>query len=233
MSVIPLLLCLSVGVNAPGDASSAPTLSDLAALDCRFQPGDDVTVALAMSAHAQEAEPRAEEDDVATSLDTDYTRTPRYGREGSRRWRLHGAYGGSVQDHDDTFGLVGVGFSHFIADGVSLDLELNGMFFHQEIEDASGLNASLLFRWHFIRKRDWSMYLDGGAGVLWSTNDVPAQGSSFNFTPQAGLGFTFDVGDDVRLVLGGRWHHISNANLYSDNPGRDSFMGYVGVSFPF
>jgi hypothetical protein len=231
--VIPLLLCLSVGAGAPGDASSAPKLTDLAAIDCCFDPGSDPAAALGMFADAQEEEPAAEDDDAAATLRSDYQRAPRYGREGSRRWRIHGAYGGSVQDHDDTFGLVGVGFSHFIADGISLDLEFNGMFFHQEIEDASGLNASLLFRWHFIRKRDWSMYLDGGAGVLWSTNDVPAQGSSFNFTPQAGLGFTFDMGADVRLILGGRWHHISNANLYSDNPGRDSFMGYVGVSFPF
>jgi lipid A 3-O-deacylase len=41
------------------------------------------------------------------------------------------------------------------------------------------------------------------------------------------------VGNDVRLLVGARWHHISNANLYRDNPGRDSLMGYVGLSFPF
>jgi len=231
VSLTSLLVCLSVGVGVPGADSSPPRLADLAEMDCRFslvaaEPG----ASLGMLADAQEEE---EEQSAEAPSPTDYRRPPRYGREGSSRWRVQGAYGGSAQDHDDTFGLGGVGFSHFIADGVSLDLELNGMFFHQEIEDATGVNASLLFRWHFIRKRSWTMYLDGGAGVLWSTNDVPAQGSSFNFTPQAGLGFTFDMGDDARLLVGARWHHISNANLYSDNPGRDSFMGYVGVSFPF
>jgi lipid A 3-O-deacylase len=230
VSVTSLLVCLSVGVGVSGADSSAPSLADLAEIDCRFSlVAAEPIASLGMLPDAQEEEEEA----AGTPSAADYRHPPRYGREGSRRWRSHGAYGGSVQDKDDTFGLVGVGFSQFIADGVSLDLELNGMFFHQEIEDASGINASLLFRWHFIRERSWSMYLDGGAGVLWSTNDVPAQGSSFNFTPQAGLGFTFDVGDDVRLLVGGRWHHISNANLYSDNPGRDSFIGYLGVSFPF
>ena len=53
------------------------------------------------------------------------------------------------------------------------------------------------------------------------------------FTPQAGGGLTVDVGDDARFVLGARWHHISNANLYRENPGRDSFMVYGALSFPF
>ena len=51
-------------------------------------------------------------------------------------------------------------------------------------------------------------------------------------TPQAGFGFTFEVADDTRLLVGGRWHHISNATLFDSNPGRDSLLLYLGLSLP-
>ena len=62
---------------------------------------------------------------------------------------------------------------------------------------------------------------------------MPENGSEFNFTPQAGFGLTYDIGNENRLIFGIKWHHISNADLYEDNPGRDSIMGYAGISFPF
>jgi lipid A 3-O-deacylase len=116
---------------------------------------------------------------------------------------------------------------------LSLDIELNAMYFQQEIQDAQGLNAGLLLRWHIIRKRGWSFFLDGGTGLLVSTQDVPADGSSVNFASQAGLGFTLDLGGDTRLLTGVRWHHISNARLYDTNPSRDSILIYAGLTFPF
>jgi hypothetical protein len=70
--------------------------------------------------------------------------------------------------------------------------------------------------------------------MLSTNNPVPSGGSQFNFTPQAGIGVTIDVGErDARLVLGLKWHHISNASLYRDNPGRDSVEIYAGLTFPF
>jgi hypothetical protein len=74
----------------------------------------------------------------------------------------------------------------------------------------------------------WGFFQDGG-----STKNVPINGSEFNFTPQAGLGITWDIGEGNRWFAGVRWHHISNAGLYSDNPGRDSVLVYTGLSMPF
>ena len=95
-----------------------------------------------------------------------------------------------------------------------------------------GLNLALLMRWHFIRKRDWSTFVDAGAGVMGTTSDVPSRGASFNFTPQAGAGVSIQLKEQRRLLLGLRWHHISHADLFGANPGRDSIMGYVGINFP-
>jgi hypothetical protein len=163
----------------------------------------------------------------------EYERVTRYGEKGSQRWNIRGGIGVAFGTSEDTLGLLGVGYSYFIADSVSLDLELQGMVFSEKIQDTEGINLNLIARWHLINRRDWSIFLDGGAGILVTTDDVPANGSSFNFTPQVGGGFTFSLGGGTRLMAGARWHHISNANLYETNPGRDSLMGYLGVSFPF
>ncbi len=159
---------------------------------------------------------------------------PDFGQKGSKRWYIQGA-GATTVDNDDEvrrFLLGGAGISKFFANGHSINLELNGMSFFQTGDDAIGLNLAVLLRWHFYRRENWSVFVDGGAGVLGTTNNVPTRGSSFNFTPQLGGGTTIRLADDKRLILGIRWHHISNADLYQPNPGRDSVMGYVGLNLP-
>lgn len=158
---------------------------------------------------------------------------PAFGSVGSTRWSVQGGIGIDVKRSENKLGLLGLGISHFIFENLSLDAELNAMFFDQRGSDAFGGNLNFLFRWHFFAQETWSIYLDGGAGVLFTTRDVPSNGSSFNFTPQAGLGVSFDIGNDMRILTGVRWHHISNASTYRSNPGRDSVMGYAGLSMPF
>jgi hypothetical protein len=158
-----------------------------------------------------------------------------FGDAGTRWWRIHGGGGTSVNTRHsgNDLAFLGVGVSWFVADWISVDLELNAMYFWQEGDDAFGGNFNLLFRWHFITRDGWTVYIDGGAGLLGTTSDVPFNGSSFNFTPQAGLGMTFELDGNKQLMIGARWHHISNANLSENNPGRDSIIGYVGISMPF
>ena len=130
------------------------------------------------------------------------------------------------------FGLVGAGLSKFFINGNSVNLELNTIYFDQPGNNAVGLNLALLGRWHIIRQQNWSFFIGGGAGVMGTTSDVPEKGASFNFTPQAGMGATFALKNKRRLLVGLNWHHISHADLFNANPGRDSIMGYVGIDFP-
>ena len=69
--------------------------------------------------------------------------------------------------------------------------------------------------------------------MLFTSEDVPPTGTSYNFTPQVGLGWTKALQDDQRLHLGVRWFHASNARTSRINPGRDSFVLYGAISFPF
>ncbi|EDX86445.1 hypothetical protein S7335_4149 [Synechococcus sp. PCC 7335] len=150
---------------------------------------------------------------------------------GKQRWYVQGGLGADFDD--DLFGLVGAGVSHFFYNGHSINLELNGLAVDQQGNNAVGLNLALLLRSHWIRGDNWSIYIDGGAGLLTTNNDVPDAGSSFNFTPQIGGGATFAVNDTQRIMTGLRWYHISNASLFDSNPGLDALYGYVGYNFPF
>ena len=156
-----------------------------------------------------------------------------WGNKDSWRWNIQGGYGKDVKESDNNVKTIGVEFEYFIEDALSLDLGFFGMGVNQEGQDANGLNFTLQLRWHFIDKESWSMFMEGGAGLLRTTNHVPADGSSFNFTPQAGLGMSFDIGNHNRWLIGVKWHHISNANTYNTNPGRDSIMVWTGISFPY
>lgn len=160
---------------------------------------------------------------------------PAFGAAGSWRWAI---YGGGAYDFDRSghFNLH-VSTEYFLADHFSVNIELGVLYFSQ-INDTWGGNFNTLLRWHFLVDPNdrWTIYVDAGAGLLGTFEDVPDGGTSFDFTPQAGMGATIALGDDgTRLMTGVRWHHISNARTNGDenNPGRDSLMAYVGVSFPW
>ncbi len=165
---------------------------------------------------------------------------PAFGKMNTWRWMVQGGVGVDVRTSDNLFGQVGGGVSYFMIDNLSLDIELNGMYFSQIDDDAVGVNLVFLFRWHFLAEEKWSLYFDIGAGLLGTTAhvpgvepDEPSGGSSFNFTPQSGFGFTVEVAENTRFFAGARVYHISNAQIYPNNPGRDSLFFYAGVSFPF
>jgi lipid A 3-O-deacylase len=158
-----------------------------------------------------------------------------FGTKGQKHWYVQGAAATTLDREEafpQRFALAGAGLSKFLFDGHSINLELNSIYFSQPDDDALGLNLALLMRWHFLRKSNWTLFVDGGAGVMGTTSDVPSKGASFNFTPQAGAGVSIKLKEQRQLMLGLRWHHISHADLFGANPGRDSLMGYVGVQFP-
>lgn len=160
--------------------------------------------------------------------------TPEYASAESLWWTLGT---GVAYDFDGSTDLPLRGaISYFLGDGIELSGEVAGWYFAQEGDDAAGLSGSVIFRWHFYRKDPWTVYVDTGIGLMGATDDVPADGTSFNFMPQAGAGITRRLNEDgMRLQAGLRWHHISNARVTGDddNPDRDAPMVYVGLIFPF
>ena len=157
-----------------------------------------------------------------------------FGEGGSWYWGLQG---GVAFTSDNTEYNGQVLFGTFLTDGFEFNFSLGGWHHDQEEDDAQSINPAFGFRYHFMPKDPFNVYIEAGIGLLFSNDDVPADGTSTNFTPRAGVGtlIRLDESSGLRLDLGVRWHHISNATTSGsdDNPSRDSIMVYTGIIFPF
>lgn len=230
-SGIPFILAIFLGTTIcraePVDGAP-PSLVELAQAAYRFSPGESAMWG------GPDQDVLADE---ALAVDAGHGgragESSSFGLAGKRYVMVSGG-GGSDFDKSH-LGRVGVGLSEFIANDLSLDIELNLLYFSQPEQDAGGANFNLLLRWHFLRdtERMWSLYADAGAGLMLTTADVPEDGSSFNFTPQLGFGASFEMERERRLFIGARWHHVSNANTFEDNPGRDGILVYAAIGFAY
>jgi lipid A 3-O-deacylase len=161
------------------------------------------------------------------------TPTPQaYGTQGTTRWGLFGDFSDDGSDEDNRSFAGGLIYEFFVADDLSFNLEFDLSQFNQEGGNTWGVGGAVMLRWHFSREDDSTLFVEGGVGALVTGKNVPIGGSDFNFTPRAGVGFTHELDDGARLVVAFRWYHISNANTYPENPGRDSAMVWVGWSWP-
>jgi len=208
ISILPLILTSTAAFTQPIDLSTAAILT------------------LDLSAQSQPA-------DIDTTPVETSQRSVDWGTIGSWRWGVQTAYAEEIKQSSNTIAVVSIEFEYFVEDRLSIDLGFHFLDVDQLGEDASGLNATLLLRWHFLNEQTWSMFMEAGAGFMRADANIPTRGSQLNFTPQAGFGFSFDIGQHNRWLIGLRWHHISNANMYDRNPGRDSVMLWTGISIPF
>jgi hypothetical protein len=136
----------------------------------------------------------------------------------------------------------GVGANYYLEDGFALRGELYGIGVDQTGDNTYGGGLNLLGRWHFLREPNWSLFAEGGGGLLQTETSLPAgnrgnvgDGTHFNFTSHLGLGATYRLGQRSHLVSGLRFTHISNADIAGDdeNPGTNAIGGYVGMRFKF
>ena len=189
-----------------------------------------------------EPSPRSVEQDQASPAGADLVgvptspATPRGGRpyatQGSVAWWFETGPGTNFDG--GWLVLGGVGVEWYPVDGFAVGFRVDGVGI--ELEDTpttGGGGGALLLRWHVHRAEDWSIYLDGGCGLVYFAEDVPAGASRLDFSPQVGGGVTYALGPAVRLMAGLRWYHLSNAQTNSSNPGVDMLQGYLGITFGF
>jgi hypothetical protein len=158
-------------------------------------------------------------------------------KEGSH-WGVFGggitqAFYGNATGFNATFS-----YSYFLIDNVEVAGEIGGWFYNQRGANAVGLNPAAILRWHFWRSDDLktTVYFDAGIGFALFSNQVPYNGTSFDFTPRFGFGLTQQINDEGwRLQAGLRWNHVSNARILGDaqNPSRDGPLLYFGLIVPF
>jgi len=84
---------------------------------------------------------------------------------------------------------------------------------------------------NLIRYRGFEPFLTSGGGFLYFNRQLFGA-TQLNFTAQLGAGVQLSTSRrHAAIDLVYRYHHVSNANLGSRNPGMDSHMLFVGVSF--
>jgi len=97
---------------------------------------------------------------------------------------------------------------------------------------ATGAGLSpLLLRWSFTRRTTIEPFVDIAAGVMLTNQQVPEQTTKFNFTAHAGGGARIRIADRWGVIVGYRFHHLSNANTAPRNPAINSNVGYAGLTF--
>ena len=75
------------------------------------------------------------------------------------------------------------------------------------------------------------LYLAGAAGGLWFTRETPEPNARrFNFTFEYGGGLRLPLRSGRSLLLGYKFHHLSNAYTAPRNPGLDGNVFYLGLT---
>lgn len=76
-------------------------------------------------------------------------------------------------------------------------------------------------------------YVEGGVGMVYTTQHTREQGTQYNFLSQVGLGLQFFLNKHVALTGGYRYRHLSNAGLDHPNRGINHHFALLGVSYFF
>lgn len=147
------------------------------------------------------------------------------------QWRE--AFGGDNEKL--TFGTVDV--EYFLRDDLSLNGEFVGYSVDQREPDAAAFGFNLIGRYYFWKPVDaFAIYFEGGAGIFEGDHRVPTpDGTHHNFTLHVGFGARYQLAQNLALIGGFRYFHLSNASIEGKarNPSIDGFGGYGGFSIDF
>jgi len=115
----------------------------------------------------------------------------------------------------------------------NLELLLEPLYAHYvKPFDASAAGGSMVLKYNFLTFGRWMPYWDFGLGMLWTNlaPRIPEQSTQFNFVMESGPGLHYFATERVALMIGVRFHHISNAGIGDRNLGLNSTLAYAGLS---
>jgi len=144
------------------------------------------------------------------------------------------AYGtvASGIDAEEIFDSAAFGGSYYLFDNVSLGVEASGYHFVQAPGDDGWMyGVAGVLRHHLFQFDRATLFADVTFGPAEATKRVPDAGTYFNFTTRAGIGATWQLQDNLYLIGGARYFHLSNARIEGPerNPSINGVEGYVGL----
>jgi hypothetical protein len=156
---------------------------------------------------------------------------PGIARGGNWTLASYGAYSHSFTGERASIGSGTIGIGYYPWNDFSLNAELGYYRNDQKGPDANIAAADLLIRHHILDRGRFSVFLDAGASISCADQRTPYYGTYFNFMEEAGLGATFQLKDNLHLLGGVRYFHLSNARLNGPlhNPSINASQFYLGV----
>jgi hypothetical protein len=143
-------------------------------------------------------------------------------------WSL-ASYGGWIGDDRNTIAHLHVAVAFHPLDAFAIALEAGAYEIWRRGERAGAGSGDLLLRWYAVREAWWALFVEAGCGVIVAGMDIPAQTSSWNFTPQARGGVAFQVEPRVHVLMLAGWWHASTAGLEQPNPGLNAANVSIGL----
>ena len=144
---------------------------------------------------------------------------------------LSGSYADPIRFSEDRMALGTVGINYYFLNNVSLGLHLSGYGVDQPDDEGYGAGFEGWLRLHLLTFDRFTIFADGGGGRTYFYPEEPAGGSKWNWTAKIGGGVTFQLDENVYLMGGARYFHVSNGNQWGrqNNPSYDAVQYYVGL----
>jgi hypothetical protein len=126
-----------------------------------------------------------------------------------------------------------VGNLWFLSNSFAIGPQLSFDLYKVGAEDIFAGQTDVLLRWYLINSSDIGIFWDGTAGFVFADKPVPPHGTRANESFSFGPGADIPLGDDVDLLFGFDYHHVSNARgRHTDlNPSQDDVRFWIGVGF--
>ena len=163
--------------------------------------------------------------------------TPIHFPKGTFSLGFEGSYTYPIRFSENEFITASASAGYYFWDNWSISLRGEYMQVNQDFgfNDADGGGAGVLVRWHLFGDERLSFYIDGGGGLSWFNKAVPTFGTTYNFTARVGPGLAYRITEDVYLMGGARYFHLSNGNQHGreKNPSYDGIEWYLGMMFTF
>ena len=161
--------------------------------------------------------------------------TPQPFDKGTWSLELAGSYITHIRWSEDYFTTGSARFSYYVAKNLAFTFGLSGYLIDQPSEDATGGAFDLGGRLHLLSFDGITIYFDGGGSRIFSDTAVPEFGTTYNYIGRVGGGATIHLFDNVHLVLGARYFHLSNGDIHGrvKNPSFDGIESYAGLLFTF
>ena len=148
---------------------------------------------------------------------------------------LTAGYMNELGPHDQEYVNGAVGIHYYVVENLSLGAEFGAWHINQPGNDAFAWSAGVGLRHHFLTREWGSVFFDVREYAIQADTDVPDDGTSFNYLFLCGGGVSYRMSENVHLMAGARYFHLSNAGREGGdtNPSNNGVQGFAGVMFTF